>query len=95
MRNSVSQSDGKSLLQLGDWYLGIYVDTQGNLAVHIDHANGAVKSYDSDNAMADDHYQWAELFYVDSDKPTQRKTQATTNWTKGSVRRSVRVEVTK
>jgi hypothetical protein len=107
MRNSVSQSNGKSLIQLGDWYLGLYVDEHGNLSVYIDNANGVVKSYDTDNQLAEDKYQWAETFYVESTRPMSkvRKTQAdhrgndnSVNITTGSsspTRRSVRVEVRK
>jgi hypothetical protein len=107
MRNSVSQSNGKSLIQLGDWYLGLYVDIHGNLSVYIDNANGVVKSFDTDNQLSDDKYQWAEVFYVEDapNSPVSRKTQAdhrgndnSVNITTGSsapTRRSVRVEVRK
>ena len=107
MRNSVSQSNGKSLIQLGDWYLGLYVDEHVNLSVYIDNANGVVKSFDTDNQLAEDRYQWAEVFYVENAPPVLkvRKTQADHRGTDNSVnittgssaptRRSVRVEVRK
>ena len=107
MKNSVNQSNGKSLIQLGDWYLGLYVDDYGNLAVYIDNAKGVVKSFDTENKLADDKYQWAEVFYVENapNSPVSRKTQAdhrstdnSVNITTGSAsptRRSVRVQINK
>lgn len=87
MRNTVRQAHNQSIIQMGDWYLGVYINDDGTLSIHVDNHNGTVKSYDSENDLADDAYQWAEMFYVESVRPSKRA------WTKVVPRRTVRVEV--
>lgn len=88
MKNTVRQSHNQSLIQMGDWYLGIYIDEHNELSIHVDNINGVVKSCETDNAIADDQYQWAEVFYVEPVRKSKRI------WTKVAPRRTVRVEVT-
>lgn len=88
MKNTVRQSHNQSLIQMGDWYLGIYIDDNDNLLIHIDNGNGVVKSANTENYYADDEYQWAEVFYVEPVRKSKRI------WTKVVPRRTVRVEVT-
>lgn len=88
MKNTVRQTHNQSIIQMGDWYLGIYIDQDDNLTIHIDNSNGIVKSYDTNNECADDGYQWAEVFYVEPVRQSKRI------WTKVVPRRTVRVEVT-
>jgi len=87
MNNSVQQTNRQSLINIGNWYLGIVVADNGDLFVHIDNSLGVVKTYETDNAHADDAYQWAEVFYVEPQKSVTR------NWMKDVTRRIMRVEV--
>jgi len=87
MNNSVQQSDKQSLINIGDWYLGIVVADNGDLFIHIDNALGVVKPYETGNTHADDSYQWAEVFYVEPQKSVTR------NWMREATRRIMRVEV--
>lgn len=87
MRNTVRQAHNQSIIQMGDWYLGIYVNGDGTLSIHVDNGTGTVIPYESDNSLADDEYQWAEMFYVEPIRKSKKI------WTQVVPRRTVRVEV--
>lgn len=77
---------------MGDWYIGLYVDDDGRLSVYLDHENGMVASYNYDRELAEDDYQWAQLFYC---KELDPKTEHDRIWTEGSLRHKIKVTVTK
>lgn len=92
MNNSVRQTSNKSLIHMGDWYVGLYVDDDGRLSVYIDHDKGMVVSYNYDRELAEDDYQWAQLFYS---KELDPKTEHDRISTKNYLRRKMSVKVNK
>jgi hypothetical protein len=60
MNNRVYQSDGTTILNIGDWHIGIYVLDDGDLCVYIDSDVGNVLQYDED--IAQDERQWGRRF---------------------------------
>lgn len=92
MNNSITQTTNQSLIQLGEWYIGLYIDDDGRLSVFIDHEKGMVKSYNYDRELAEDEYQWAQLFRYEELDP---KTEHDRIWTGNTLRRKMSVTVTK
>ncbi len=89
MNNTVRQTNNQSIIQMGDWYLGIYVQDDGTLAIYVDNSNGVVRSCDKGSDLAEDGYQWAEQFYVEPVRQSKRI------WTKIVPRSTVHIEITR
>ena len=62
MNNNITQTDGKSYINIDDWYIGIHLDINGDLLVFIDHKDGKVVDYNE--VITEDEFQWGKAFYV-------------------------------
>ena len=89
--NYIEQTDNSAQIMMGDWYIGLYITEDGELAVHIDHEHGQVVAMNED--IADDIHQWAESFYFIRTKPTKGSTFSNI-CNSDSVHNIVTVEVT-
>ena len=87
--NYIEQTDNSAQIMMGDWYIGLYIAEDGELAVYIDHEHGQVVAMKED--IADDPHQWAESFYFID--PTKGSTFSRIR-DSGSVHNIVTVEVT-
>lgn len=63
MNNRVYQSDGTTYINIGDWYLGIYLHEDGEMSIYIDSDKGKVMQYDLD--ISEDDPQWARRFFTE------------------------------
>ena len=79
--NIITQQGGASAsrIHMGEWYIGMYVDESGDLAIYIDNEYGKVEVCDND--IAEDGDQWACMF-----KSARRSWMRHSTWRKVKVR---------
>lgn len=79
--NRAIQTSNSSYIQLGDWYIGIHMEDNGELSIHVDNDNGMVMEREDAN-IADDIQQYAVRLYTHRHRI----------WTKSGMRRKMVVE---
>ena len=66
MNNRVYQSNGVTIINIGDWDIGVYIHDNGELSVYIDNNTGKVLPF---HEVADDDRQWAQRFAPERKDP--------------------------